>query len=108
MQITKLIYLKFNKYIIFSIRYNVDFFIFKYALARTARHTNFGGWTEKLSFNFLKLPNSPLAIQIPIAVKFTNIKINQCYQLAPGSVVVTEYDPSWGSVDQIKNQLFGV
>jgi hypothetical protein len=50
----------------------------------------------KLIFNFLKLTNN-LAIQIPISVTFTHIKINQCYQLYNGSVI-TQYDPSWGSV----------
>jgi hypothetical protein len=63
----------------------------------------------KLIFNFLKISNT-LALQIPISVTFTGIKINQCYQLYNGSVI-TEYDESWGSVvsaDQIKNQLSGV
>jgi hypothetical protein len=69
------------------------------------------GWKGKgkLIFNFLKLSNN-LALQIPISVTFTGIKINQCYQLYNGTVI-TEYDPSWSSVvsaDQIKNQLSGV
>ena len=61
------------------------------------------GWKGKgkLIFNFLKLSNN-LAIQIPISVKFDGIKINQCYQLYYGTVI-TEYDPSWGSVRSIKN-----
>jgi hypothetical protein len=70
--------------------------------------TTFSG-KGKLIFNFLKISNT-LALQIPISVTFTGIKINQCYQLYNGSVI-TEYDPSWGSVvsaDQIKNQLSGV
>jgi hypothetical protein len=56
------------------------------------------GWKGKgkLIFNFLKLSNN-LALQIPISVTFTGIKINQCYQLYNGTVI-TEYDPSWGSV----------
>jgi hypothetical protein len=70
--------------------------------------TTFSG-KGKLIFNFLKISNT-LALQIPISVTFTGIKINQCYQLYNGSVI-TEYDESWGSVvsaDQIKNQLSGV
>jgi hypothetical protein len=47
----------------------------------------------KLIFNFLKISNT-LALQIPISVTFTGIKINQCYQLYSGKVV-TEYDESW-------------
>jgi hypothetical protein len=57
--------------------------------------TTFSG-KGKLIFNFLKISNT-LALQIPISVTFTGIKINQCYQLYSGKVV-TEYDPSWGSV----------
>jgi len=57
--------------------------------------TTFSG-KGKLIFNFLKISNT-LALQIPISVTFTGIKINQCYQLYNGSVI-TEYDPSWGSV----------
>ncbi len=82
-----------------------------YTIVVTEASGSSSGWTGKgkLIFNFLKLSNN-LALQIPISVTFTGIKINQCYQLYSGSVI-TEYDPSWGSVvsaDQIKNQLTGV
>jgi hypothetical protein len=62
--------------------------------------TTFSG-KGKLIFNFLKISNT-LALQIPISVTFTGIKINQCYQLYSGKVV-TEYDPSWGSVRSISD-----
>jgi len=67
--------------------------------------TTFSG-KGKLIFNFLKISNI-LALQIPISVTFTGIKINQCYQLYSGKVV-TEYDPSWGSVVDIKNSYISI
>lgn len=69
------------------------------------------GWTGRgyIEMNFLKL--GPTALTVPLAVRFDNIHLNQCYQLLPGSKVVTEFDPTWSnmvSVDVITDRLSAV
>jgi hypothetical protein len=46
--------------------------------------------------SFLKL--GATALKVPLAVRFDNIHLNQCYQLMAGSKVVTEFDESRGNV----------
>src|SRR5690606_8622777 len=55
------------------------------------------GWTGRgfIEMSFLKL--GPTALKVPLAVRFENIHLNQCYQLLAGSKVVTEFDPTWSN-----------
>jgi len=56
------------------------------------------GWTGRgvIEMSFLKL--GATALSVPLAVRFDNIHLNQCYQLLPGSKVTTEFDEEWSNV----------
>ncbi|MBX2977537.1 MAG: hypothetical protein KF721_15530 [Ignavibacteriaceae bacterium] len=69
------------------------------------------GWTGRgfIEMSFLKL--GATALSVPLGVRFENIHLNQCYQLLPGSKVVTEFDPTWSNVidvDLITDRLSAV
>lgn len=63
------------------------------------------GWTGRgyIEMSFLKL--GPTALFLPLAVRFDNIHLNQCYQLLPGSKVITEFDKEWSNVVDVNGIL---
>jgi hypothetical protein len=64
------------------------------------------GWTGKgeLVMNFLKIGSSPV-VEIPLAVEFEGINLNQCYQLIAGPKVKTAFDPNWSNVVDVDELL---
>ena len=62
------------------------------------------GWKGK---GYVKMKLVAGIVLKQISVNFENAVVNECYELASGSVV-TDYDPNWGSVldiDQIQNEI---